>query len=73
MDLCRLRTYAASERTKTGLLPVVVLDDGLERIVLRSDGDPAWLKIGADRLLTAALDLVAAVAALELPAPGTVR
>jgi hypothetical protein len=55
MDLAKLRAYVGSERT----LAVLVITDGAETIYIRTDGDPAWLQEGVNRLLGGALDLQA--------------
>jgi hypothetical protein len=62
MDLARLRVYLAHERNKTGMALVLVVTDGAERVLVRTDGDPAFLAVGAERLLGGAFDLAAAVA-----------
>lgn len=67
MQLAKLRVYVANEREKAALVPVLVITDGAERIVLRCDGDPVWLKVGADRLVAGALDLLATLADSAAP------
>jgi hypothetical protein len=58
MQLSKLRVYLGSEDQT----PVLVLEDGDERILIRTaGGDGQWLRDATARLIIGALDLKAAV------------